>query len=554
MALVNDTVGGLLNHWAEVSPNKNFISYTERNLHWTYDQFNKRVDQFAKGLMELGVTEGSKVGIWANNVPDWLTVFFASAKIGAWLVTVNTNYKVAELEYLMKNADIHTMCIIDHWRDSDYVDMIRQLAPEISQETRKCIHAQKLPELRNVVVLGSESYDGMYNTSEVLALGDKTDDVRFQKRFAATNCHEVVNMQYTSGTTGFPKGVMLTHHNIVNNGLAIGDAMKFTEAENLLICVPLFHCFGIVLALMAVLTHGASMTLTEDFDAKKVLTSIEKERCTALYGVPTMFSLELSLPEFSSFDLTSLRTGIMAGSVCPIELMKKVMDKMHMKDIISVYGLTESSPGMTMSRIEHSAEQRATTVGTEFPHVEVRIVNPETNTECNIGENGEICCRGYNVMKGYYKNEEATFQTIDAEGWLHSGDVAMKDADGFYHITGRMKDMIIRGGENIYPREIENYIYQMPEVNMVEIVGVPDPKYGEIVVGFVILNDGCSLTEDDVREFCKSRISRFKVPKYVFFVDTYPKTGSGKVQKYKLRELGAEYVAKRKAEEAAAKK
>ena len=552
MALINDTVGGLLEHWEAHNPNKIFISYTDLNIHWTYAQFNERVNRFAKGLMELGVTKGSKVGIWANNVPDWLTVFFASAKIGAWLVTVNTNYKVAELEYLMKNSDLHTICIIDHWRDSDYVGMLRELVPEISQETRKNLHSARLPELRNVVVLSDDNFEGMFNTNELLALGDNFDDTRFRKRNAACDCHDVVNMQYTSGTTGFPKGVMLTHYNIVNNGLAIGDAMKFTQDENLLICVPFFHCFGIVLALMAVLTHGSSMSIVEDFDARKVLNSIEKERCTALYGVPTMFSLELGLPDFDSFDLSTLRTGIMAGAVCPIELMKKVMSKMHMKDIISVYGLTESSPGMTMSRVEHTAEQRATTVGTEFPHVEVRIVNPETNIECNIGENGEICCRGYNVMKGYYKNDEATFQTIDADGWLHSGDLAMKDSDGFYHITGRMKDMIIRGGENIYPREIENYIYQMPEVDMVEIVGVPDPKYGEIVVGFIILNKGCQLTEEDVREYCKSRISRFKVPKYVFFVDNYPKTGSGKVQKYKLRDIGAEYVAKRLAEEAQA--
>ncbi len=542
MQLFNATIGSLLEKYAADTPDKPFITYADRGLRWSYSQFNGRVDEFARGLMAIGVTKDTKVGIWANNIPDWLTVFFACAKIGAWLVTVNTNYRIGELEYLLSNADIHTLCMIGNYRDSSYIDMIYELVPEIKDTPRGQLRSERLPELRNVVLLSPDHKRGMYNTVEVLGRGRLTSQKDYDNQRRNVNTHDVVNMQYTSGTTGFPKGVMLTHHNIINNGFATGECMHFSSDERLLVCVPFFHCFGIVLALCATLTHGSSMVICEDFDVPTVLYSIERERCTALYGVPTMFSAELQHPNFSRYDLSSLRTGIMAGSVCPIETMNQVMEKMFMKDIISVYGLTESSPGMTASRVEHTALQRATTVGTEYPCVEVKIFNPETGAECGVDEQGEICCRGYNVMRGYYKNPEATEQVIDADGWLHSGDLACRDSEGFYHITGRIKDMIIRGGENIYPREIENYIYRMPEVSMVEVVGVPDEHYGEIVVAFIILKQGAALTGDDVRKYCSRQLAKFKVPKHVFFVAEYPKTGSGKVQKYKLRELGKQLV------------
>ncbi|MCQ2203279.1 MAG: AMP-binding protein [Bacteroidales bacterium] len=541
MELRKDTMGGLLEKWATETPDKKFIIYHDRNLCWTYREFNERVDLFAKGLMELGVTKDSKVGIWANNIPDWLTVFFASAKLGAWLVTVNTSYKAAELDYLLEDSDIHTLCIIDKYRDSSYVDMVRGL------------DRSHLPYLKNVVVMDGAKADGFLCADDVFEKGRNANDLRYLRMKEEVDCHDIVNMQYTSGTTGFPKGVMLTHFNILNNGQATGDAMVYTPDDKLCVCVPFFHCFGIVLALCSVITHNMTMVITVDFEAEAVLRSVSAEKCTALYGVPTMFVSELNHENFSKYDLSSLRTGIMAGSLCPIETMKQVMDKMNMKDIISVYGLTESSPGMTCSRTFHTMEQRATTVGTEFPEVEVKVFNPETGRECAIGEHGEICCRGYNVMKGYYKNPKATAETIDADGWLHSGDLAMKDEEGFYHITGRIKDMIIRGGENIYPREIENFIYKMPEVRMVEVVGIPDPKYGEIVGAFIILKEGCTLTQEQVQEYCKGQIARYKIPKYIFFVDDYPKTGSGKVQKFKLRDIAKANVDKILAEEAAQK-
>lgn len=542
MELSQDTLHGLLEKYASETPDKNFITYADRGLYWSYSQFNARVDEFARGLMALGVEKDMKVGIWANNIPDWLTVFFACAKLGAWLVTVNTNYKVGELEYLLTNADIHTLCMISQYRDASYVDMLYELVPELKTMPRGELMSTRLPKLRNVVLLSPDHKRGMYNTVEVLGRSRLVKVEDFEARKAQTSCRDIANMQYTSGTTGFPKGVMLSHFNILNNGFATGECMKYTSDDRLLVCVPYFHCFGIVLALCAIITHGASMVICEDFDVPTVLYSIEREKCTSLYGVPTMFVAELGHPNFDKYDLSSLRTGIMAGSVCPIETMRMVMEKMYMKDIISVYGLTESSPGMTASRTEHSMEQRATTVGTEFPFVEVKIFNQETGEECAVGEPGEICCRGYNVMQGYYKNPEATAQVIDKDGWLHSGDLATKDKDGFYHITGRIKDMIIRGGENIYPREIENYIYQMEGVDMVEVVGVPDAHYGEIVAAFIIPKLGATLSEDGVKEYCSKLMAKFKVPKYVFFVRDYPKTGSGKVQKFKLRELGKQLV------------
>lgn len=545
MQLLDYTLGEILEKWAFETPDKEFIVYPDRNLRFTYKQFNDRVDALAKGLLYLGISPGDKVGIWAKNVPDWLTFMFATAKIGAVLVTINTSYKLAEIEFLMKDADIHTLCLVDGYRDSDYVKMIFELVPELKEQARGELGSERFPFLKNVVFIGQQKHRGMFNTAELILLGNHIDDIELESIKDGLNCHDVVNMQYTSGTTGFPKGVMLSHHNILNNGYSVGECMKYTADDKLLVCVPLFYCFGSVLAVCAIITHGAGMVFTEDFDPLMVLASVQKEKCTALYGVPTMFIAELNHPMFDMFDLNSLRTGIMAGAPCPIEAMNDVMTKMHIKDIIIVYGLTESSPAMTATRAHNSAEVRSTTVGFELPNVEVKIVNPETNELCGPNEQGEICCRGYNVMKGYYKNPEATQKAIDNEGWLHSGDLALKNDDGFYKITGRIKDMIIRGGENIYPREIENYIYRMPQIETAEIVGIPSKKYGEAVGAFVKVKKGQDITEEEIVDFCRGNIARFKIPKYIFFVNEFPMTASGKIQKYKLSEMSVELCRER---------
>ena len=540
MQLLDSTLGEMLEKWAYKTPDNDFMIYPDRNLRFTYGEFNKRVDALAKGLLFIGIKPGDKVGIWAKNVPDWLTIMFATAKTGAVLVTINTSYKLSEIEYLLKNADINTLCLVDGFRDSDYVNMIFNLVPELKEQPRGELHSEKFPELKNVVFIGQQKHRGMYNTAELILLGNHVDDLELESVKENLHCHDVINMQYTSGTTGFPKGVMLSHYNILNNGYAAGQCMKFTSDDKLLVCVPLFHCFGCVLAVCAIISHGATMVFTEDFDPVMVMASIQKEKCTALYGVPTMFISELNHPMFDMFDLSSLRTGIMAGALCPIETMNQVMTRMHMKDIIIVYGLTESSPGMTATRSHNSAEVRATTVGFEFPNVDVKIVNHETGEPCLPGEQGEICCRGYNVMKGYYNNPEATKKAIDADGWLHSGDLAVKTEDGFYKITGRIKDMIIRGGENIYPREIENYLYRLPQIETVEVASVPSPKYGEAVGAFIKLKSGQKLTEEEIIDFCRGNIARFKIPKYIFFVDNFPMTASGKIQKYKLSQLAVQ--------------
>ena len=542
MELIDYTLGGILEKWVREQPDHEFMIYPDRGLRFSYKEFDERVDIFAKGLLAIGVRKGSKVGVWAKNVPDWMTLMFATAKIGAVLVTVNTNYKAAELEYIMKNADIHTMCMVNGYRDSDYVQILYDLVPELKTLPRGHLHSERFPELRNVVYIGQEKQRGMYNTSELMTLGSLTDDAMLSEAKAQVGCHDEINMQYTSGTTGFPKGVMLTSHNILNNGQTIGDCMHFTPADRLLICVPLFHCFGCVLGVCSVITHGSTMVMVEDFDPLKVLASVHRERCTALHGVPTMFIAELHHPMFDMFDLSSLRTGIMAGAPCPIETMKQVMDKMYCKEIISVYGLTETSPGMTASATTDSMEIRATTVGRAFPNVEVKVLDPQTNEECPPGTPGEMCCKGYNIMKGYYKNPEATAAIIDENGFLHSGDLGVMDENGYFRITGRIKEMIIRGGENIYPREIENFLYKMPQIEAIEVAGIPSPKYGEQVGAFIKVKKEMQLTEEDVLLYCRGQIARYKIPKYIFFVDEYPMTASGKIQKYRLKDVGLEML------------
>ena len=540
--LIDYTVGGILEKYVAEDPDHEFMIYPDRGLRFTYKEFDERVNIFAKGLLSIGVTKGSKVGVWAKNVPDWMTFMFATAKIGAVLVTVNTNYKNAELEYIMKNADIHTMCMVNGYRDSDYVQILYDLVPELKTTQRGKLRSEKFPELRNVVYIGQEKLRGMYNTSELMKLGTLVGDDELERAKSRVDCHDEINMQYTSGTTGFPKGVMLTSHNILNNGLTIGDRMHFTAADRLLICVPLFHCFGCVLGVCSVITHGSTMVMVEDFDPLKVLASVHRERCTALHGVPTMFIAELHHPMFDMFDLSSLRTGIMAGAPCPIETMKQVMDKMYCKEIISVYGLTETSPGMTASATTDSMEIRATTVGRAFPNVEGKVLDPQTNEECPPGTPGEMCCKGYNIMKGYYKNPEATAAIIDENGFLHSGDLGVMDENGYFRITGRIKEMIIRGGENIYPREIENFLYKMPQIEAIEVAGIPSPKYGEQVGAFIKIKEGCTLTEEEVKLYCRGQIARYKIPKYIFFVEGYPMTASGKIQKYRLKDIGLDLL------------
>ncbi len=543
--MIEKTLGQLLEEGAAQYPDKEFIVYSDRDLRFTYKDFNERVDKVAKGLLSIGLKKDDHLGIWATNVPDWLTYTFASAKIGAVMVTINTNYKLHELEYLVENADIHTLCIIDGWRDSSYVGMVNELVPELKTCERGQLKSARFPKLKNVVFIGPEKHRGMYNTQELLLLGQHIDDDELNSIKKSLNCQEVINMQYTSGTTGFPKGVMLTHYNIVNNGYWIGECQKFSADEKLCLPPPLFHCFGIVLGVMAILTHKATLVIIETFDPLVVLASVQKEKCTALYGVPTMFIAELNHPMFDMFDLSSLRTGIMAGSPCPMDTMKQVIDKMYMKDVTIAYGLTEASPVMTQTRTDDPIDKKVGSVGQELPYIEVKIINPETGEECGVEEQGEVVCRGYNIMKGYYKNPEATAAAINKDGWLHSGDLGVKDADGFFRITGRIKDMIIRGGENIYPREIEEFLLTMPGIEDVQVAGITSPKYGEAVCAFIRQKEDFDMMEEDVREFCVGNIARFKIPKHVIFVDQYPMTASGKIQKYKLTEMGDQLLKER---------
>jgi len=550
MPFIEDTLGTVLEKVVANDPDREFMVYPDRDLRFTYKEFDERVNTFAKGLLAIGIGKGDHVGIWAKNVPDWLTFMFATAKIGAVLVTVNTAYKSHEVEYVIKQSDMKAIAIIDGFRDVNYIDIMYELVPELKTQQRGKLRSERFPFLKSVIFIGQEKHRGMYNSAEILLLGKHGNEEEFQRIKQSLDCNDVVNMQYTSGTTGFPKGVMLTHRNILNNGLSIGDRQKFTSNDRLCLPVPLFHCFGIVLGVMAVLTHGATLVMLELYDPLMVLAAVQKEKCTALYGVPTMFIAEYTHPMFKMFDLSSLRTGIMAGSTCPIDSMKRVINEMNCKEITIVYGLTESSPGITQTTTDDPIELRVATVGTVFPHVEAAVLDPETYESLPANTIGEICCRGYNVMKGYYKMPEETKKAIDENGWLHSGDLGTCDENGYYRITGRIKDMIIRGGENIYPREIEEFLYTVDGVKDAQVVGIPDQKYGEIVGAFVMLNDGAQLTEEDIQDYARTKIARYKVPKHIFFVKEYPLTASGKVQKFKLRELAVQLLENKKREEA----
>lgn len=550
MLFTEETIGNFLEKMVEKDPDREFMVYPDRDLRFTYKQFDERVNMLAKGLMSIGIEKGDHIGMWALNVPDWLTFFFAAAKMGAVLVTVNTSYKSHELDYVLKQSDMKAIAITDGFRDVNYLDILYELVPELKTSNRNNLNSNEYPYLKDVIFVGQEKHRGLYNTNELLLLGKHTDDKVLSDAKKTFNSDDVVCMQYTSGTTGFPKGVMLSHKNIINNGYYIGERMKYTEVDRVCLPVPLFHCFGITLGVMAILTHGATHVMLEQFDPLMVLAAVQKEKATSLYGVPTMFIAEFSHPMFDMFDLSSLRTGIMAGSTCPIEAMKKVMNDMYMKDVTIVYGLTEGSPGFTQTSVDDPVEIKVETVGRKLPECEVKLVDPETGEDIGPGDKpGEICSRGYNVMKGYYKMPEKTAEAIDKDGWLHSGDLATVDGDGNYTIVGRIKDMIIRGGENIYPREIEEFYYTMPGIKDVQVVGIPDEKYGELVGAFIIMEEGADLTEEDVRDYGTARMARFKVPKHVFFVDEFPLTASGKIQKFKLRDHAVELLKKRLDEE-----
>lgn len=534
------TLGQILDRTIALCPDNDAVVYYDRDFRLTYREFGELVDRLAKGLMALGVQRGEKVAVWATNVPYWVALQFATAKIGAILITVNTLYKVAELAYLMEQSECENIFIIDGYRDTDYVQTVYELVPELKTQQRGFLKSEKFPHLKRVFFLGHEKHRGMYSVYEMLSMSPLISDEEYKARQDDLDPHDVVNMQYTSGTTGFPKGVMLTHYNVGNNGYWLGQNQLFSPKDRVCLPVPLFHCFGCVLGVMAAVNHGASMVILETFDPVQVMASVEAERCTAVYGVPTMFISILEHKLFKKFDFSTLRTGIMAGSPCPVTAMEAVMEKMNVREITIVYGLTESSPGITQTTVTDSVERRTQTVGKALPGVEMILKDPETRKPVPIGTVGEICCRGYNIMKGYYNNPKATAEAIDSEGWLHSGDLGVLDEEGYLTITGRYKDMIIRGGENVYPREVEEFIYRMEGIQDVQVVGVPSAKWGEQVGAFVILKKGYSLSPEDIQDYCRGKISHFKIPKFITVVDAFPLTASGKIQKYKLREQAAQ--------------
>jgi fatty-acyl-CoA synthase len=535
------TLGQLLDEAVRRVPDNEAVVYTDRDYRETWQQFSDTVDRVAKGLMALGVKKGDKVAIWATNVPHWVTLQFAVARIGAILITVNINYKISEIEYILKQSEAENIFIIDGYRDTDYMSIIYELVPELRTQPRDHLRSERFPHLQRVIFLGPEKHRGMYSMNEVMAMAAQTSKAEYEERQASLSTHDVVMMQYTSGTTGFPKGVMLTHHNIGNNGYWIGLNENFGTEDRVCFPVPLFHCFGCVLAVMACVNHASTMVILEKYDPVNVMMSVEFEKATALYGVPTMFISILEHPLFSKFNLSTLRTGIMAGSPCPVKTMEECVERMNMREVTIVFGLTETSPGMTQTRFdEPSLEKKCSTVGRPLPGVEVAIIDPETGEHMGPGKHGEICCRGYNVMKGYYNMPEETAKAIDKDGWLHSGDIGMADDDGYYIITGRIKDMIIRGGENIYPKEVEDFIHHMDGISDAQVVGVPSKKYGEQPGVFIILKPGVAMTAEDVQDHCRGKIAWYKIPKYVAFVNEYPLTASGKIMKYKLREMATQ--------------
>ncbi len=537
---MNCTVGELLEYNANKHPDRDALVYSDRDLKYSYRELNARVEKLARGMHALGISKGDHVGIWATNVPDWLTVFYATARIGAVFITVNTSYRPSELEYVLRQSDMKVLFLIDGYRDTDYVQTVFDLAPELKTSPKGSLESHRFPFLKSVVYIGPRQHRGMRSLAEVMDLADSVGDDEFARIKRSPHPLDTVNMQYTSGTTGFPKGVMLTHYGIIHNGFSIGERQKFTERDRLCLPVPLFHCFGITLGVMAIHTHGGALVPLETFDPLMALAVVQKERCTAIYGVPTMFIAELTHPMFNMFDLSSLRTGIMAGSPCPEPVMRQVMEKMNCREITIVYGLTEASPGITQTRTDDPVPIRIGTVGKPFDGVEVKIIDPETGATLPSGTPGELCSRGYNTMKGYYKMPQQTAEAVSPDGWLRTGDQAVEDAQGYIRITGRLKDVIIRGGENIYPKEVEDFLREIPQIRDVQIVAVPSEKYGEEAAAFVQLQDGSGLEPSEIQDYCRGKIARYKIPKFIFFTESFPLTASGKVQKFKLRETAKE--------------
>jgi fatty-acyl-CoA synthase len=511
-----ETIGRMWDEVVAAHGDRPALVSQHQGIRWTYAELDEQVERCARALLAAGVEKGDRIGIWSPNNAEWVIVQFATAKVGAVLVNINPSYRAHELEYALRQSGCSLLILAPRFKDADYGELLA------SVET---------PSLRRSVILG-EQWD------ELMA---EARDADLASREAELDFDDPINIQYTSGTTGFPKGATLSHHNILNNGFFIGEILGYTPDDRVCIPVPFYHCFGMVLGNLAVVTHGACIVLPgEAFDPRAVLETVAEERCTSLYGVPTMFIAELADPEFARFDLTGLRTGIMAGSPCPIEVMKRVQSDMHMGEVTICYGMTETSPVSTQTRRGTPLEKQVATVGSVHPHVEVKIVDPDTGRTVERGQAGELCTRGYCVMLGYWENKEATREAIDAARWMHTGDLAVMDDEGYVNIVGRIKDMIIRGGENIYPREIEEFLYTHSAVADVQVIGVPDERYGEEVCAWVVLKEGAELDEDELKEFCRGKIARFKIPRYVRFVEAFPMTVTGKVQKFKMREREVE--------------
>ncbi len=536
------TIGMALDHAASLYPDQPALISCHQQIRYKYRDFVSEVEQAARGFLHLGIQKGDRVGIWATNYAEWAITQFATAKVGAILVTINPAYRAAELEFALRQSECSTLVLMQGFRDCDYVETLASICPEFGSGRPGELDSPRLPFLRNVIFVGGAIPAGacgrtMFAWNDFIEMGRREPLEALRAREATLDFDDPINIQYTSGTTGFPKGAMLSHHNIVNNGLLVGAAMKLSPEDRLAIPVPFYHCFGMVLGNMVSVASGAAMVLpAPHFNALATLQAVQAERCTALHGVPTMFIAELEHPEFKRFDLSSLRTGIMAGSPCPIEVMKRVVNEMHCSDMTIAYGLTETSPVVTQTTTDDPIELRVSTVGKPMPHTEIKIIDLEGRIVPR-GEQGELCARGYMIMKGYYKNQEATRAALDDAGWFHSGDMATMDENGYCRITGRLKDMICRGGENIYPREIEEFLYAHPAISDVQVIGVPDVKYVEQVAAWIKLKEGAVCDADDIRNFCKGRIADFKVPRHVKFVDSFPMTVTGKIQKFKMREI-----------------
>lgn len=534
--IIYETIGGFFDRVAEKYPDSQALILRHQGVEWTYAELQRRVDQLAAGLLALGIVPGDRVGIWGPNSAEWVLTQLATAKLGAIMVCINPAYRVYELEYALNKVECKALITDESFKTSDYLGMLNTLAPELEYCEPGALASTKLPKLKHVIRMGSSSSAGMHNFDQICELATDADCAALVDLQTQLKPDDAINIQFTSGTTGNPKGATLSHCNILNNGYLTGEAMRLTPADKLCIPVPLYHCFGMVLAVLACVSHGATMVFPgEAFDPQQTLQTVQDERCTALHGVPTMFITELDHPNFSSFDLSSLRTGIMAGAPCPIEVMKRVISEMHMRDILIAYGQTELSPINNVTLPDDSLERRTETVGRAMPWVEIKVID-EAGHVVPVGEKGEICTRGYSVMQGYWNDPEKTAETIDAAGWLHSGDIATMDAYGYVRIVGRIKDMIIRGGENVYPREVEEFLYQHPAISEVQVFGIPDKKMGEEVCAWVQLNEGATLSADGIKAFCKDQITHFKIPRHIRFVSEYPMTVTGKIQKFVMRD------------------